>query len=597
MFYPQEVVGEVVAMNDVLDVVMAYVPSLKPRSGNHFGLCPFHAEKTPSFSVNQERQIFYCFGCGAGGSVLTFIMRIENMDFVDALKLLADRVRYQLPEKGTSPHAKKQAAERELFAALNKRAALFFHEYLNADNADAIFAREYLKNRGVEAKLIKRFGLGLSEDAWGSLMTHLKDVAPHDIAAAGLASQSKKNAEQYYDRFRGRLMFPIIDSRSRVVGFGGRILKADEGDKKEAKYVNTPETVLFHKSDQLYGLNLARKAKTSELIIVEGYMDVLALHQAGFVNTVGVLGTALNDSHVRLLKRANCKAVVLVLDNDTAGINAALRAIPVLAKGEIKVKVLNVADAKDPDEYIQKFGANAFANQLAHAAKSHIAFRVSLLKEKFDLSNTDERVEFTQEAAKILSSLTSDIEIDVYVNEIARASGISPNAIYSEVNKQRGVVEMKGIPRNPQSLRPVVSVQERGLKDAKKGLLNIVLTHTSAARALAKSKFLQPDEMGEGIHAKLLILAFENAAKNNEQSPSDIINFFETFEEQQAVAEIFVTQPYYPSTEKALNDMANIIKRAWIKTQKMEANDLNTLKTLQLQEKNMAEQYITMSDG
>ena len=595
--YPQEIIWEVRALNDILDVVSGYV-SLKPRSGNHFGLCPFHSEKSPSFSVNTDRQMFYCFGCGAGGNVLSFIMRIENIDFIDALKILADRVHYNLPEQST-PSAKKRAAERETTAFLNKQAARYFYDHLNSESSDAKYVQRYLASRGVQPKLISRFGLGLSPDKWDGLVEYLKQTNPEDLVAAGLATRGKKDTSKYYDRFRSRLMFPIIDSRNRVVGFGGRILEStiENPDYKEAKYVNTPDTSLFHKSEQLYGLNIARKTRATEMIIVEGYMDVLAMHQAGFSNTVGVLGTALTDSHCRLLTRAGCKAVVLILDADEAGIKAALRAIPILVKSELKIKVLNVSETdtetKDPDEFIQKHGADALAKLLA-TAKSHIQFQVNLIKQKYDLSTTEGRVEFTQESAKILATLSSDIELDVYIKEIGQASDIAPSAIYAEVNKQRGAKETNAPRRlKPQGFTP----QERGLKDARKGLLNLVLTNQTAAKALENSKFLEPTEMGDAIYEKLLALAFENAAKDTECAPADIINFFETIESQQTVTEVFTTPHQYPSIEKALNDMAIIIKRAWIKSQVIENSDLNTLKSLQILEKNMAKQYITMSDG
>jgi len=587
MFYPENVVQDVIAMNDIVDVVSGYL-ALTPRAGNHFGLCPFHGEKTPSFSVSPTKQIFYCFGCGAGGSVLTFIMKLENLDFVAALKLLADRVRYQLPEKDESKAAKENRQARENIAELNKRAARFYHDYLLGDTADAKYARRYLEKRGVEEPLTKRFGIGLSPPAWDGLLNHLSDTSAEHVASAGLASQSKKDATRYYDRFRSRLMFPIIDARNRVVGFGGRIM--DE-DAKEAKYVNTPETALFHKSDNLYGLNLARKARVNELIIVEGYMDVLAMHKWGFINSVGVLGTALNDNHTRLLKNAGCSSVVLMLDGDDAGVRATLRAIPVLTKAGIKVKTLDIskadANAKDPDEYLSIHGAVPL-KALIKNAKSHVSFQVGLLKQKHDLETTDGRVSFTHDAAELLATLPSAIETEAYVSEISKETAISETAIHTEVNKQRGVTPTTTMYSTPRR-RVKTNANERGLKKAKEALLHVVLTYPNAAAALEKSGYIGTEEIGEGLYTDLLQLAFKNAAEKKHMNPADIVTAFESHE--QAIAEIFIDQPTYDTKaaiEKALNETAFILKRAWALNQMENAqNSGETLQTLGFAARNM----------
>ncbi|MCL1787698.1 MAG: DNA primase [Defluviitaleaceae bacterium] len=583
MRYPEEVIQEVIGQNDIVDVVSGYV-ALSPRAGNHFGICPFHGEKTPSFSVNQSKQIFYCFGCHTGGSVLTFIMKIENLDFLDALKLLADRARYRLPEKEESASAKEQRASRELSAELNKRAARFYHDHLYGNTLDAQNARQYLEERGIHPTLAKRFGLGLSPTAWDGLLSHLSDTLPEHVAAAGLATQNRKDATRYYDRFRSRLMFPIIDTRNRVVGFGGRIM--GEGDKQEAKYVNTPETALFHKSDNLYGLNLARKTRKAELIIVEGYMDVLAMHQWGFTNTVGVLGTALNDSHVRLLKNAGCTSVVLMLDGDEAGVRATLRAIPPLTKGGIRIKTLNITEydpgAKDPDEYLQRHGA-ASLTELLRNAKSHIAFQVELYKDKHDMDTIDGRVSFTQEAAKLLSTLPSAIETEAHVSEISKISDISESAIHTEINKQKGNAPMI-LPTTRRRTSAAGRGQERSIKKAKETLLHLILTHHAAAAALEKSGYLSAREMGNGIYTELLELAFNNAKQGKQMNPVDVISAFESGDLHHAITEVFIDSPEYETKaaiEKSLNETAFIIKRAWALHQMQSEDAKNCQETLQ----------------
>jgi len=582
MRYPEETVQEVMALNEILDVISGYV-QLSPRAANHFGRCPFHNEKTPSFSVNQTKQIFYCFGCHAGGSVLTFIMKIENLDFVGALQFLADRINYKLPEKRESASVKEARAMRELSAELNSKAARFYHDYLFSDAEDAEDAQKYLEVRGINPALIKRFGLGLSPPLWDGLINHLSSTAPQHLAAAGLATQNRKDATRYYDRFRSRLMFPIIDTRNRVVGFGGRIM--DPNDKEGAKYVNTPETSLFHKSDHLYGLNIARKARQSELIIVEGYMDVLAMHQWGFKNTVGVLGTAINESHARLLKNAGCTSIILMLDGDEAGVRATLRAIPILVKGGFKIKTLCIAEAdpsiKDPDEYLQKHGSAPLAVLLKNA-KSHIAFQVGLYKEKHDMGTTEGRVGFTHEAAQLLATLPSAIETEAYVAEISKTSDISQAAIFAEISKIRG--EVQAAPLTTTRRRMQTAAGGRGIKKAKETLLHLVLTDHDAAKALEKSGYIGFEEIGRDIYESLLTMAFSNAKTGKHMNPAEIITVFESDEHHQAITELFVEPPLYDSkaaVEKTLNETAFIIKRAWALDKMQDENVKNNPETLQ----------------
>jgi len=607
MFYPQEVIQDVRALNDIVDVVGSYV-QLRLQGGRHIGLCPFHNEKTPSFHVNGDRQMFHCFGCHAGGNVITFIMRHENMDFLDAFKLLADRVHYSLPDQASAPSAQIRAKERERTAELNKQAARFYYEQLQQDTPEAEMTRSYLQGRGVHISLQKRFGLGLAPPGWDNLITHIAAPGP-ELATAGLAVQSQKNQSRYYDRFRRRLIFPIIESTGRVVGFGGRALPG--GEDGEAKYINSPDTPLYNKSRQLYGLNLARKAGGSEMIIVEGYMDVLALHQAGFTNTVGVLGTALTGEHVRLIKRASKDAVTLLLDSDEAGTRAAVKAIPELIKGGLDVKVLQFSPetgAKDPDDYLQLHGRENFSRLLA-SAKSHVAFQVENLKKHYALDNdseTNKRIRFTEEAASLLTGLASAIETDAYAQEIADISGIAPTAIMAEVQKQRAraIKSEDGQPLIiPTRTRPRMhtGTEEKGLREARRGLLNLVLTHPEAANALLRSGYLSPHEMSDETYSQLLVLAFENAENKRHISPADITAHFEILEDHQKIAEIFAHETLCKSAfdiEKDLNTRASIIKHAWINAQMyMHANDKFTLKNLQETKRNLSSLYITMSDG
>ncbi|MCL2189526.1 MAG: DNA primase [Defluviitaleaceae bacterium] len=600
MFYSDEVIQEVRAQNDIVDVVGSYV-ALRMRGGRHWGLCPFHQENTPSFTVNVDTQFFHCFGCGAGGNVITFVMRFEHMDFVDALKLLADRVHFLLPTAGSAQGDGKKQRQRTQAAAYNKLAARFFYDQLRADTPEAKNARDYLEKRGVTPKMQALFGLGLSPDKWDGLLKHLtkgNEASLEDLHTAGLLKKSHKDERRYYDVFRGRLMFPIIDTGKRVVGFGGRIMQ--EG-LEEAKYLNSPETPLFSKSSQLYALNLARKTRAKELIIVEGYMDVLALFQAGITNTVGVLGTALTARHVQLLRRAGCETALLLLDSDEAGTKAAQKSVPILLDGGLRAKVLQVPDAKDPDEFLQKHGVDKL-KQLLAGAKGHTAFQIAQVRKQFDMENTEDRVRFTQEAAALLAPLASEIETDAYVQETARDSQIAPVAIYEEIKKLRDkTAKDGGQAPTPMRIRTRRGKDDPGLIEARKALLCMALTYPTTARALVN--YMPPEEMGDPTQVQLLSMAYSVAQESIKIAPADIVSRFETTEAQQQAAEIFAKPITYNTSaemEKSLNEMASLIKRAYIDAQIEHfgaKNDLQTVQTLMLRKKSLHTQYITLTNG
>ena len=596
MIYSQDVISEVRLLNDIVQVVSAYV-KLAPRSGNHFGLCPFHNEKTPSFSVNPEKQIFYCFGCGAGGNVYRFIQLYEKVNFVEAVQMLAQRVNYNLPKKSLSAKEVQAASEREVAKFLTKRAARFYYDYLNSPNKDAALAREYLEKRGINARVRTRFGLGLSPNVWDELIKHLDDVPMEQMIFSGLAKKSEKNPSRVYDTFRGRLMFPIIDGRNRVVGFGGRIMKEDA---EEIKYINTPETALFRKKETLYGLNLARKEHNGELIITEGYMDVIAMHQHGFKNTVGVLGTALSQTHARILKNHSVSSVVLLMDSDNAGLRATERAIPILADEGLRVKVLSLEGAKDPDEFLSKFGAAQFEKQLK-AAKSHVNFQVGNLLGKFDIKTTEGKIGFTDAAAQVLGRLGSSIEIDAYAKEVADMSGISQSAILHEVNKKR-----------PEEYKHEMTVSVRSkarrqqsdnLYAAKKSLVHLVMSEPKAAVALENSMFLTKEEIADERFEKLLDIGFAAASEGKLVSPAEIMDRAEKEEEQQFIAEIFASGTTYvddKAIEKALNDFAKKIKREYLQAKLeicIEMKDTAAASITHLEIQKLADAAIPLQEG
>ena len=609
MRYPQEVIEEVRAGNDIVDVVGGYV-ALRNRGGNFFGLCPFHNEKTASFSVNSDKQMYHCFGCGAGGNVISFVMQIENYDFLEALRFLADRIRFVLPEAQQGQAAQMQLRERDVLREMHKLAARYYHDNLLAETGEAAAARSYLEERGISPGLWKRFGLGLSleeNSAWDGLLKNLHNngfILP-DMVKSGLVSTGKKGT--HYDRFRGRLMFPIMDIAGFVVGFGGRVM-VNGDDASKPKYLNSPETPLFDKSRQLYGIHTARKARSKEIIIVEGYMDVISLHQAGYPQTAGVLGTALTAHHARLLKRVNCSSVILLFDRDKAGVQALMRAIPVLLEAGIRVKCLQVTeDVNDPDDYIRKYGAARFG-QLLETAKNHAAFRIELLADEYDLENTEQRIKFTQEAAAVLAGIESSIEADAYIRETAKMSGIAPQAISAEMDKQRSKFYSSApAPRDRPGLRLNLRSKqsERGLIEARKGILSMLLAYPELSRKMRD--FLSPEEIGEGPVSKLLELAYQNAEAGRVSAPADIIAQFETLEEQQQIAEILRDTPHFEdenAMEKALNDMWRCVKQAWINKlnsveleQKNEEIDINAIISQGKALRNLEKQYITIVNG
>jgi len=571
LLYPPEIIEEVRSLNDIVEVVGGYV-QLRPKSGNHFGLCPFHREKTPSFSVSSDKQMFKCFGCGAGGNVFSFVMQMENFDFLEALKFLADRVHYILPKTADSKAVRNRARIKELLEEINRKAARFFYDGLQAETPDGTAARAYLYTRGVVPKTQVKFGLGLSPPGWDSLFKYLTEQGykPEDIKTAGLAIENKTGG--HYDRFRNRLMFPILDIGGKVVGFGGRQL---DGRDEGAKYLNSPETPLFEKGRQLYGLYVARKARSREILLVEGYMDAVSLNQAGFANAVAALGTALTSEHARLLKRVNCESAVLLMDNDEAGERAALHAIPVLLEAGLRVRVLQVPDAKDPDEYINKFGAERFRALIA-GAQSHIHFRLGVLKKEYPLYETEQRTAFTQAAAELLSTLSSEIETDVYVQEIAAQTKISAKRIDLEIGKARAG-QAAGPGANLSGWRrSAVRTNDSGLQSACKNLIQLLFASSAACRALFEARALHPDEIGDGFYASFLSLALDTAKTGYSLIPADAVSRFETLEEQNKAADVFSRAAVYESDkeiEKALNDMIHKIKDEWFVRKMSAAKD------------------------
>ena len=417
---PREYIDEVVRRSDITDIVSGYV-QLRHRGRTHTGLCPFHSEKTPSFVVYPETQSFYCFGCGAGGDVITFVRKINNLDYVEAVKMLAGRAGMPMPEEDD-----KTGRLRSRVLAINKEAARFFYEQLNADNDAARTARAYWRGRGLSDATIRRFGLGYSPDDFGALRRHLrnKGYTEEEMLASGLEKRSEKG--NVYDVFRGRVMTPIFDLRGNVIAFGGRVL----GDEKP-KYINSPETLVYKKSKAMFALNIAKKSTSRRYILCEGYMDVISLHQAGFDTAVAACGTALTPDQVRMLGEY-ADEVVLCYDSDEAGQKATARSLGLFADSPVKVSVLNIPGAKDPDEFIKKYGRERF-DQLLNGTSNAIEYKLAKVREKYDLARPADRVEYIKEAIRLLAGRLTPTEREVYAGRLAEETDVAKAGVMAQL--------------------------------------------------------------------------------------------------------------------------------------------------------------------
>ena len=424
MAFSESFLQELIERNDIVEVVGSYVRLTKKSGSNQFGLCPFHSEKTPSFSVTADKQIYHCFGCGKGGGVINFIMDIENLSFPDAVAFLAKRVGMPMPEEEDSAETRK----RKRMLEANREAARFFYSCLTGPMGAP--AREYMAQRQLSPVTAKNFGLGYAPNSWDSLMKHLKSkgFSELELYDAGLVSAGKSGS--HFDTYRNRLMFPVIDVRGDVIGFSGRAL----GDG-EPKYLNSRETLVFNKSRNLFAMNLAKKSKNGYIILAEGNIDVVMMHQAGFDSAVASLGTSLTPEQARLISRY-ADEVVIAYDSDGAGQKASQRAIGILEKLDVKVKVLNMKGAKDPDEFIKNNGAEAFRN-LLEGSKNHIDYRLQSIEAKYDLTVDEQKVQFLKDATDMVARLSGNMERQVYAMRVASKTGLAPDVVQQEVERRR----------------------------------------------------------------------------------------------------------------------------------------------------------------
>ena len=572
MYYSEELVEEVRMRNDIV-VISGYV-KLQKKGSSYFGLCPFHNEKSPSFSVSREKQMYYCFGCGAGGNVFTFIMEYENYSFVEALKFLAERAGIDLPEVEYSKEAKEKADLKLTILEINKLAAKYFYAQLKAEGGKTAYA--YLKNRGLSEETIVAFGLGYANKYSDDLYRYLKMKGYGDelLLKAGLISADERKGA--YDKFWNRVMFPIMDVNNRVIGFGGRVM----GDAKP-KYLNSPETIVFDKSRNLYGLNRARTSRKPYFLICEGYMDVIALHQAGFTNAVASLGTALTVGHASLLKRY-VNEVYLTYDSDEAGTRAALRAIPILKDAGITAKVIRMDPYKDPDEFIKNLGAEAFEERISKA-RNGFMFGLEMLEKEFDMNSPEGKTEFHHEVARRLCNFEEEIERENYIEAVAQAYHIGYDNLRKLVTKMAVQSGLATPAVKPKQAVGKDKIREDGNLQSQKILLTWLLEDEKIFGQI--KKYISPKDFTEKLYTTVADILYEQY-EDGEVNPAKIMNHFTDEEEHREVASLFHTKIKELTTkqeqEKALKETIIRVKNNSIEyaTKMLDPTDIVGLQKL-----------------
>lgn len=585
MFYPEELIEEIREKNDIVDVISSYV-KLKKQGSSYFGLCPFHNEKSPSFSVSREKQMFYCFGCGEGGNVITFIMKYENYSFVEAVKYLAQRVGVQLPEAEYSAEAKERANKKDTLFHINSEAGKLFHHILKSQQGEK--ALSYLTNRGLTKDTIVRFGLGYAGKYTGMLYEYLKKKGfrDEDIKDSGLFGFYETGIK---DKFWNRVMFPIMDTNNRVIGFGGRVM----GDA-QPKYLNSPETILFDKSRNLYGLNFARQSRKDYFIICEGYMDVIALHQAGFTNAVAALGTAFTSGHTPLIKRY-VHTVYLSFDSDGAGRKAALRAIPILKEAGINIKVIDMKPYKDPDEFIKALGAEEYQNRIEKAQNSFL-FEIHEIENRYDRRDPEEKTNFYNSVADKLLEFTDELERANYTEAVANEFQIPFDLLKKSVEKKALYYDGKVKTINQMEQRKEKrEKKENGVVQSQKILLTWLIDEPQLYQKI--QPYIERKHFVDPLCQKVAGMLFQQI-ENGEINPAKIISTFEQEEEQKEVAGLF-HRPLRKELsklekERVLNDTVKLVKQNYLDSISKNAVNIQQLQEAISEKAKLQKMHITL---
>ena len=526
-YYSDELIEEVRSRNDIVDVIGSYV-RLKKKGSTYFGLCPFHNEKTGSFSVSPNKQMYYCFGCGAGGNVFTFLMQYENFTFGEAMQSLADRVGIELPQQEMTSAQRREADRRTRLLEINKEAAKYFYTLLRSPRGQKAY--QYFKKRELSDETMQKFGLGYSDQYSDDLYRYLRKKGYDDdiLKDSGLITIDEVRGG--HDKFWNRAMFPIMDVHNRVIGFGGRVM----GDG-EPKYLNSPETRIFDKSRNLYGLNIARTTRKNQLLLCEGYMDVIALHQAGFDNAVASLGTALTSGHANLLKRYT-KEVYLTYDSDGAGVKAALRAIPILKEVGIVTKVINMRPYKDPDEFIKALGAEEYQKRLDEAENSFL-FEIRIMQENYDMNDPESKTAFYNEIAQKLLGFSEELERNNYIEAVAEKYQIGFDNLRKLVNN---LAVKGGIVREHTPLKSGINEnkkKEDGMKQSQKLLLTWLIEDTRLFGAI--KGLVTAEDFTEELYHRVATELFAQFEADGSVNPAQIISRFPEADEQKEIAGLF----------------------------------------------------------
>ena len=532
MRYSDDIIEEVRQKNDIVDVVSQYV-KLTRKGSSYFGLCPFHNEKTPSFSVTPGKQMYYCFGCGAGGNVFNFIMEYENYSFGEALKHLADRAGVELPKIEYSREVREKAEQKAELLEINKQAAQYYYYQLRTEGGRQ--GHEYLAGRQLSEETMRKFGLGYSDKFGSGLYKYLKSKGYSDerLRESGLFNVDERHG--MYDKFWNRVIFPIMDVNNRVIGFGGRVM----GDGKP-KYLNSPETKIFDKSRNLYGLNIARTTRKKYLILCEGYMDVISMHQAGFTNAVASLGTALTSGHASLLKRYT-QEVLLLYDSDEAGIRAALRGIPILRDAGVSSRVVNLKPYKDPDEFIKNMGAEAFEERLGQASDSFM-FRVSIAESEFPMDEPQGQNRFFERCAELLLELKDELERNLYIEAIVKKYRGQYGVSAEDLRKRVNTLALKGTPAENRTQPKTSGGQNKKKKEsasdqAQKLMLTWLVTYPGIFDKVAQ--YLNAEDFIVPLYKEVAQMLFRQREEEGQVNPAKLLNSFTDSEEQREVASLF----------------------------------------------------------
>ena len=553
--YSEGLIDEIKVNNDIVDIISQYV--VLKRSGRNFsGLCPFHKEKTPSFSVSPDKQIFHCFGCGVGGDVITFICKIENVNYREAIEILAEKAGITLPTTDNASEAKRDLLRQKVFE-INELIANFYHQNLYMPIAKT--AQEYVKKRKLDNNTLKKFMIGYStgnNEVYKLLKN--KGFTEEQILASNLV---KKTSYGYNDVYKNRLMFPIQDIRNRYIAFGGRVL-----DNSLPKYINSPEGITYSKGRNLYAMNIAKNANMGKIIMVEGYMDAVSLHQRGIPNVVASLGTALTEGQARLLRKYTDK-VVISYDSDGAGQAATLRGLEILKNVGCDVRILQMEGAKDPDEYVIKYGNGRF-NLLVQNAISLIEFKVKVLKKNLDLNNINDKIKFLKETAKLITTINSKIEQEIYIDKIANEYNISKEALYAEINKTNNkIVTTKVLERKPRQVIKKENVDKK-LIEREKAIIALLIKEKNLWKRIEKE--IQLNDFKSEINKKILKKLYEEYEKGN-SNINNVLNYFINDEETMSrLTEIMAEEYQIDNDEKAIRNVINTYKIEKLDNRKME---------------------------